>query len=79
MRQYTVIYSVTRAIDPRGECYHHLAHVTAADPRAAEDRCRADTIPGFAYQTLIMFEGHLVALDVGDHVMHHAFDARDIP
>jgi hypothetical protein len=78
VKPYTIIYALTRTVNVRDECYHHLAHVTAEDPRAAETLCRVDTIPGFSYQTLIIFNGHLTALDVGDHVMHHAFDAKGL-
>jgi len=80
VRQYTVIYAEFVVQDARGahECYHHLARITADDPRAAEDLCRANTRPGFDYQTLVMFEGHLMALDTGDHVMHHAYNASKI-
>jgi len=46
----------------------------ATDPIMAEERCRANTISGFSYQTLVMFESHLIALDVGDHVLHHSYD-----
>lgn len=80
MRQYTIIYAITRDLrwgnEPRHhECYHHLARVTAADPIAAEEICRATTLPGFAYQTLVMFEGSLVAINVANRVLAHTYDA----
>lgn len=75
MRKYTVVYCIRHDAPA---CYHHLAHVTATDPMAAEARCKADTLPDFSYQTLIIFEGHLMALDVGDHVMHHSFRSEDL-
>lgn len=80
MRQYTIIYAITRDLrwgnaPPQHECYHHLARVTAPDPLAAQELCRADTLPGFSYETLAIFEGHLVALGVGDRVLSHSYDA----
>lgn len=85
MKQYTVIYAITRDLrtadggnrPPQHECHHHLARVTAPDPRAAEELCRVNVLPGFTCQALVMFEGALIALDVGDHVMHHAFSVKE--
>jgi hypothetical protein len=66
MKQYTVLFALTQDLRfglglgeiPRHECYHHLARVAAPDPIAAEECCRLSALPGFSYQTLVMFEGH---------------------
>ena len=73
MKQYTILYTLTRNLHLGDVVYHHSAHVTAADPIAAEALCRADALNSVSYQTLIMFEGHLTALIVGNRVLHHVF------
>lgn len=78
MKLYTVIYAITRDQKLLGdrsmvhECYHHFACVIAEDPLAAEALCRADTLPGFYYQTLVMFEGQgHDPIVLGSHVLQH--------
>lgn len=86
MRQYTIIYALTRDLRfsddarevPQHECYHHFSRVTAENPIAAEDLCRADALPGFTYQRIVLLEEQPSLIALGRGTLCHVLEEKKI-